>query len=97
MGRHPHSQVALEVEAEFHGFAPRRDVMGAAEGGKEVVQRLFVRQIDDGESEADLVSLRFEVKHVVIADAQIKQMAGQDARRIVVVIFRARRRNLQKG
>src|ERR1700751_962725 len=70
--------------------------MRAAEGGKEVVEGLFVRQIDHRESKTDLVLLRFEMKQVVIADAQIKQMTGQDARRIVVVVFGSGSGNFQK-
>jgi hypothetical protein len=37
------TQPRLEVEAEFHGFGTRRDVMRAAEGGKEVVEHVLVR------------------------------------------------------
>lgn len=37
------NQPRLEVKADFGGFGSRRDVMCAAEGGKEVVEGLFVR------------------------------------------------------
>ena len=77
------------MEADFGGFGSRRDVMRAAKSGKEVVECHFVRQIDHRESETDLVSLRLEVKHVIVAQTEVKQITGRDARRIVIVILRS--------
>jgi hypothetical protein len=62
------------MEANLGGLGTRRHIMSAAEGGKEVVEGLFVRQIDQRESQTDLVSLRFEMKQVVIADARFPAM-----------------------
>ena len=45
----------LEVEAEFHVFGSRRDVVRAAEGGKEIIKHVFVCQVDDREAQAPLV------------------------------------------
>ena len=37
-----------EVESQLRGQGPRGYVVGAAEGGEEVVERVVVRQVDDG-------------------------------------------------
>ncbi len=76
------------MEAEFHAFRSRRNVVGAAEGGKEVIQNILVGQVDDRKTEAHLVSVA--VEQIVMADRQIKQMPRLDALRIVVVVFRVR-------
>lgn len=44
------------MKADLGGLRARRHVMRAAEGGKEVIQRHFVGQIDHRESQADLVT-----------------------------------------
>ena len=60
----------LEVEAELYGFGARGDEVRAAEGGEEVVESVFVGQVDDGEAEAPLVAVAIE--QVVVADGQIE-------------------------
>src|SRR3984893_10447659 len=40
----------LEVEAQLHSLGPRCDVVRAAEGREEVIQRRFVGQVDDREA-----------------------------------------------
>ena len=61
--------------------------MRAAEGGKEVVERLFVGQVDDCEAQAPLIAVA--VKEIIVAHRHVKQIPPFDARRIVVVIFSA--------
>ncbi len=61
--------------------------MCSAEGGKEVVQSIFVQQIYDGESNAPLVFVA--VEYVVMPDGQIKEIARGDARGIVIVVLSA--------
>jgi len=81
----PVCRQALEVEAQLHGFGPRGHVVRPAERGKEVVQRNFIRQVDDREAQAPFVPVA--VEEVVIAHAGIKQAARGDPLRIVIVIF----------
>jgi len=57
----------------------------AAESRKKVVQRNFVRQIDDREADAPPVAVT--VEEIVVPYGEIKQAARLDALRIVVVIF----------
>jgi hypothetical protein len=77
--------VALEVEAQLHGFATRGDVVRPAECGEEVVQRHFISQVDDREAQAPFVTVT--VEEVVGAHAGIKQVSRGDALRIVIVVF----------
>jgi len=55
----------LEVEPEFRGDGPGRDVMSPAEGGKEVVERIFVGQVDKRKLRAPFVFVA--AKQVVMA------------------------------
>jgi hypothetical protein len=77
----------LEVEAELDGFGARGDEVCAAEGGEEVIERVFVGQVDDGEAKAPLVAVAAE--EVVVADRHVEEVARSDARRILVVVFGA--------
>src|SRR5580658_108543 len=54
----------LEVKADHAGNRARRHVMGPAEGGNEIVERLFVRQIDNRQAGAHFVSIA--VKNIVL-------------------------------
>jgi len=63
-------------------YEPRRNEVRAAEGGQEIVDRRLVGQVNDRESQTPLVAVT--AKKVVLADADIKQVAGFDARRVVV-------------
>ena len=60
--------------------------MRAAKGRLEVVQSVFIRQIDDGEPQRHLRA--FGAQKVVSAHAQIEHMTRCDSRRIGVVIRR---------
>ena len=59
--------------------------MRAAEGRKEVVENIFVGQVDDRKAQAHLVAVA--IQQVVMADGQIEQVTGLNALRIVVVVF----------
>src|ERR1700675_3497246 len=68
--------------------------MRAAKGGKEIIERGLVRQIDGGETQAPLVTVA--VEKIVVPYAGIEQVARSDALWIVVVIFFSRSGNLEK-
>jgi hypothetical protein len=89
----PHTPSASEVEAEFYRFGARRNVVRAAKRGKEIIEHYFVRQVDDRETQAPLVAI--SVKQIVVADAGIEEVPRQHALRIVVIIFRTWRRDLE--
>ena len=65
--------IPLKVKPDLSRQRARCDVVRAAEGGKEVVQRIFVGQVDDGELSAPLVSVA--VKQIVVSDRKIEQVA----------------------
>jgi hypothetical protein len=88
-GRSP-CRIFSEVEGQLHCLGPRRHVVRPAEGGKEIVQRLLVCQVDNREAEAPLVAVG--IKEVVMAHANVEQVPWRNALRIVVVVFLARRR-----
>ena len=73
------------METEFARIRPRCDKVRSAERAQEVVERLFVGQVDDRKPNAPLVTVT--VEQIVVANAEIKQMAGRDAWRVVIVIF----------
>jgi hypothetical protein len=79
---------ALEVEADGRRDCARRDVVRSAERRKEIVERLFVRQIDHRHAGAPFVS--FAMETVVMAHGDVEQVARLDALRIVIVILLAR-------
>lgn len=83
-----------EMEANGARDGARRNVVGTTEGREEIVQRFLVRHIDNGQTETHFVFIA--MKDVVMSDGGVEQIAGRDTRRIVVVIFRARRRNLDE-
>ena len=85
--------IPLEVETHFCGVRPRCDEMRATERGQEVVQRGLVRQVDDCEPQAPLVTVT--VEEIVISHACIEQVPRRDARRIVIVILRSWSRYLE--
>ena len=83
-----------EVEAELRGVGARRNVVRPAECRKEVVQRVLVGHVDGRQPQTPLVAIA--PKQVVLAERHVKQAAGRNARRIVVVVLRARLRNRQE-
>jgi hypothetical protein len=58
------------METEFHGFRARRNEMRSAESGKEIVKSGFVRQVDDRETQAPLVSVATE--KIILANADVE-------------------------
>ena len=75
------------MERELGRYGAWRHVVRSTEGGKEIVERFFVHQIDDGNAEAP--SVLVTVEEVVFAHREVKEVAGRDAGWIVVVILRA--------
>lgn len=59
--------------------------MRAAEGGKKVIERLFIGEIDDREARANPVSISTE--QVVMSNGYVKKAARCNTWRIVVVVF----------
>ena len=49
-----------EVEAQFDALRARRHKMSSAEGGKEVVEGVFVGYVDSGQLQADFVLIAVE-------------------------------------
>src|ERR1700735_73224 len=89
---------SLEVETDGPSDRARRDVMRAAEGGKEVVEREVVGQVDHFHASAELVAIVMEVEDVVVANGQIKQATRSDARWMTIVVLGVRPRYLnQRG
>ena len=84
----------LEVEADLRRQGSRRYVMRAAESGEEIVNRLLIADVNRSQAETPLVTVAAE--KIVVADSQVKQVAGRDARRIVIVVLGSRSRNLQE-
>lgn len=82
-------RVWLEVKSDFSRKRSRRDVMRAAERGKEVVQCDFVREVDRRELQAPFETIT--AKQVVLSHAQIEQIAWLYPHGIVVIILRSRR------
>ena len=81
------------METNRRGYCTRSDVVGSAECGKEIVERLFVHQVDNRQSGAPLVAIA--VKNVVVSHGQVKQVARLGSLRIVIVVFGAGFRDLE--
>ena len=62
----------------------RCDVVRSAEGGKEVIQRVFVANIDSSEAQAPLVLVA--VEEVVFADGGVEEASRGDALWVGVVV-----------
>src|SRR5579862_6573935 len=84
----------LEVETNLRGESTRGYVMGSTKSREEVIERLFVGQVDRRKSNAPLVFV--PVEDVVVTHGEVKEIARSDAGRIVIVIFRTRRGNAQE-
>src|ERR1035437_3581027 len=78
----------LEVIRQFAGDGARADVVRPRERGEEVVERVLVADVDDGErrGEGALVG-SLAVQQVVLADGQVEQVARRDAGWVVVVVL----------
>lgn len=59
--------------------------MRAAKGGKKVIERLFVGEIDNCEARANPVSIT--TKQVVMSNRYVKKATRCDTRRIMIIIF----------
>ena len=69
--------------------------MCSTESREEIVERFFVRQIDNCKAEAPFALVT--VKQIVMTHGQIKEVARCDAGRVVVVIFRVGGWNFHQG
>jgi hypothetical protein len=61
--------------------------MRSAEGAQEIVERFLIGQVDHSEAKAPLITV--SMKKIVLANREVKEIPGRDARRIFVVVFRA--------
>ena len=82
------------MKAELDGFRTWRHIVRAAEGGQEIVQSSLVGQVDDRKAKTPLVAIIIE--QVVVAYRNVEQIARLNTRRVLVIIFSARRRNMDK-
>ena len=80
--------MGLEVEAQFRREAARRHIVRSSEGGKEVIKRYLVGDIDGRELETPLVLVTAE--KIVIPDCEVEEMAWCNARRLLIVTLSAR-------
>ncbi len=79
------------MKTDGRGQRARRNIMRSAERGKEIVECLFVRQIDNFQAGAPLIPVG--IKQVVISQGDVEQVARLNSLRIVVVIFRPGQRH----
>jgi hypothetical protein len=68
--------------------------VGSAEGGKEVVQHVVVRQVDHGQLRTHFVFIA--VEQVVVSDGDIEEVARRNSLRIMIIVFFEGGRYLQK-
>lgn len=78
----------------MHLIRPRCDEVRAAETRQEVVQGLFVRQVDHGETDPHLRLAA--VEHVVRSEAEIEDVPRSHARWIVEDVAGARGGNAEE-
>ena len=64
---------------------PRCHIVGAAESGKEVIERLFVRDVDHGKSRTPFVFVA--IRQIIHAHCHVEEIARRDARRVMIVIL----------
>ena len=84
----------LEVKSHLRRRCSRRHVVRATERRDKVVERYFVRKVDDGQLSAPFAFVAME--EIVVPDREIEQVTVSNPRRILVIIFSSRRRNLDK-
>ena len=75
------------MEGQFRRQRTRRDVVGTAKGGEEVVKRGLVRNIHARHLETPLEAIAIE--EVVVSNGSVKEIPLPNAGRIMVVIARA--------
>ena len=83
------------MESDLSADRTRRHIMCAAKGGEEIVEHIFVGQIDHLDLGAPQISIA--VKNVVMADGHVEEVSGRDARRVMVGILGAGRGYLNQG
>ena len=74
------------MESDRCSYCARRNIMRSAERREEVVEGLFIRNIDNRQPGAHLVPVA--VKNVVMPHRQVKQVTRLNPLRIVIVFFR---------
>src|ERR1700677_335626 len=62
--------------------------MGSTEGGEEVIERVFVGDVDSSQAEAPFVAVALE--EVVLTNRRVEKATRLDTRRVVVVVARTR-------
>jgi len=73
------------VEPDLRCQRTRGDIVRAAEGRKEVVERIVVRQVDDGQLCTPFVPVA--VEQVVMAHGHVEEAPVCDTRRLMVVVL----------
>ena len=81
----PTGERQLKVETDLSGDSPRRHIVRAAERGKEVVECVFIRDVDDGQLRAHFVLIPAE--QVIVSHTKVEKTPGRDALGVVVVIL----------
>ena len=66
----PTGERQLKVETDLSGDGPRRHIVRAAECRKKVVERVFVRDVDDGQLRAHFVFIA--VEQVVVSHVNVE-------------------------
>ena len=91
------SALAFESEVESHlrSQRSRRHVVSPAERRQEVIKRILVRDVDAGQAQAPFVCVSFE--KVIVSNRRVEETSVLDARRIMVAVARAWRRNAHQG
>ena len=85
---------ALEVEPNLRRHRPWRHIVRSAERRQEVVQRVFVRDVHRRQPQTPLVAIA--AQQVVLSQRCVEEIPWRNARRILVVVLRARRGNLDQ-
>src|ERR1700722_18732974 len=86
---------SLKIKGHLHCESARGHIVGAAEGGEEVVKGIRVGHIDRGQVEVRLEAV--SVKQVVLSHRHIKEIAGSNSLRVVIVVAEAGRRDLDQA
>jgi hypothetical protein len=84
-----------KMKSELRRHRARNHIVRAAEGGEEVIESIIVRDVNKGQLTTPLVLVT--VKEVVISYRKVEQVSGPDAGWIVIVVFFARRRNINQS
>ena len=77
------------MKSDLGGESPRRYIVGAAECGEKVIQRMGIGDVDGGDLRAPSKSIPME--QIIVPDGDVEEMPWRDARRIAIVILASRR------